>query len=57
MKKLNAFTAICIALIIIVLPGCQAIGEIFKAGMWSGIIIVVLIIALVLFLINRSSKK
>lgn len=48
-------TAIVIALF--VLSGCQAIGEVFKAGVWSGIIIVVLILGVVIYLFNRSSRK
>lgn len=35
------------------LSGCEAIGDIFKAGLWVGVIIVVLIIALVLWLIRK----
>ena len=35
---------------------CQAIGDIFKAGMWSGIIIVVVIVALIIWLFSRSRK-
>jgi len=35
------------------LSSCQAIGDIFKAGMWVGVIVVVLIIALVLWLIRK----
>ncbi len=35
---------------------CEAIAGIFKAGMWVGVIIVVLIIALVLWLISKAKK-
>jgi len=57
MKKPFFLTTFCIALISILLPGCAAVGDIFKAGFWSGIIIVGLIIALILFLIGRSKKS
>jgi preprotein translocase subunit SecG len=39
------------------LSSCAAIGEIFKAGVWVGVIIVVAVIALILFLISRGSNK
>jgi TRAP-type C4-dicarboxylate transport system permease large subunit len=39
------------------LSSCAAIGEIFKAGVWVGVIIVVAVIALILFLIRRGSNK
>lgn len=57
MKKYIFLTSLSIAFIIIFLPSCQVIGGIFKAGMWSGIFIVVLIIALIVYLISRGSKK
>ena len=57
MKKSFFLTNFSIALIAVFLPGCAAVGDIFKAGFWSGIIIVGLIIALILFLIGRSKKS
>lgn len=38
------------------LTSCQAIGDIFSAGMWAGVVIVVLIIALVLWLIGKARR-
>lgn len=39
------------------LTGCELIGDIFKAGVWVGVLIVVGIIALVIFLISKLSGK
>ena len=39
------------------LTGCELIGDIFKAGVWVGVLIVVGIIALVIFLISKLSRK
>lgn len=55
MKK-SFFNNIGIVFIFIFLPGCVAIADIFKAGLWSGIIIVMLIIIFILFLTGRSKK-
>jgi hypothetical protein len=44
-------------LFIFLLSGCQAIGEIFKAGVWVGVFIVVAIIALIALLISKGSNK
>jgi hypothetical protein len=33
--------------------GCQAIGDIFQAGMWVGVIGVVLVIAIIGFVASR----
>ncbi len=35
------------------LTSCDTIGTIFKAGAWTGIIAVVVVLALVLFVVNR----
>jgi hypothetical protein len=35
------------------LTSCQVIGDIFKAGMWWGIILVVGFIALIIWVISR----
>lgn len=36
---------------------CEAIGSIFKAGVWVGVLAVVGLIVLVLFIISRAGGK
>jgi hypothetical protein len=36
--------------------GCEAIASIFRAGMWVGILIVVLVLALVGLVIGRARR-
>ena len=43
--------------IISFLTSCSAIEGIFKAGMWSGIFIVVIVVALIFWLISKAGKK
>lgn len=50
MKKLSLAL---VAGLLLSLSSCQLIGDIFKAGVWSGIILVVVIIALVIFVIGK----
>lgn len=38
------------------LSSCEAIGNIFKAGVWVGVIAVVGIVGLVIFLFTRGKK-
>ena len=40
-----------------VLPGCEVIGDIFEAGIWVGVIVVVGIIALVIWLIAKLGGR
>jgi hypothetical protein len=49
--------ALLLCMIAILLPGCSAIAGIFKAGMWSGIILVALVLLIIVFLFSRVSKK
>ncbi|MBP8066952.1 MAG: hypothetical protein KAY27_00175 [Pedobacter sp.] len=42
-----------IALFCSVLTSCELIGDIFKAGMWTGVIVVVLVVALVIWLVSK----
>lgn len=52
------FTKAAVALFVIAftLSSCEAIAGIFKAGVWVGVIIVVVIIAVIFWLINKSRK-
>lgn len=39
--------------ILMSLSSCQIIGDIFKAGVWSGVILVVVVVGLVIFLLAK----
>jgi hypothetical protein len=56
-KNTYASNALFLLLIVFLLPGCSAIAGIFKAGVWTGILIVGCILFLVIFLLSRGSKK
>jgi uncharacterized membrane protein YtjA (UPF0391 family) len=53
MKKLSI---VYLFLLVTLLSSCELIGGIFKAGVWSGIIMVVLVIALVIFIVSKLIK-
>jgi len=53
MKKYSLLPLIMALMIVVQFSSCELIGDIFQAGMWVGIIIVVGIIALVLFLLRK----
>jgi hypothetical protein len=58
MKQLSStiYTIIILLAISMSLSSCEAIAGIFKAGMWTGIIVVALIVGLILYFIGRSRK-
>lgn len=55
MKNITLTWILSILSIAMLLSGCQVIGDIFKAGMWVGILIVVLVAGLVLWIIRKMS--
>ncbi|HLY72020.1 MAG TPA: hypothetical protein VKR53_19935 [Puia sp.] len=42
--------------LLVLCPGCSVVAGIFKAGVWVGIIAVLLILGLVVFAISRNNK-
>ncbi len=50
MKKLSLLPLLAILLS---LSSCELIGDIFRAGVWTGIIIVVLVVGLLIFLVSK----
>ena len=55
MKKISTVWLSALALLF-TLSSCAAIGGIFKAGIWTGIIIVVLVVVLILWLVSRGKS-
>lgn len=52
MKKLIPFLLIALSF-----SGCQVIGDIFKAGVWTGFLIVAVVIFAIIWLFTRIGKK
>lgn len=43
--------------LLLMLSGCEVIGDIFGAGVYTGMFIVIFVIALIIFLIVRLMRK
>lgn len=56
MKRLSLSLVAMLAFFTITLTSCEAIGSIFKAGIWTGVIGIALVVFLVIYLISRSRK-
>ncbi len=57
MKKINNAKLLSILFLLsAILNSCEAIGGIFKAGMWVGVVVVIIIVALIFWLINKFKK-
>jgi len=46
------YLSIIFAALLVVLPGCEFIGDVFKAGIWVGIIIIIAILAVIAFIVK-----
>ena len=55
MKSNKLFIALLV-FISVLFSSCEAIADIFKAGVWVGVIIVVLVVGLIFWLINKAKK-
>ncbi len=53
MRKFSLLTIF--ALLAVTMTSCELVGDIFEAGMWVGIIIVALVIALIIWIIRKVS--
>ncbi|MEO8960531.1 MAG: hypothetical protein ABI325_01535 [Ginsengibacter sp.] len=58
MNKLNFKTVLfSMIFLALTLSSCQAIAGIFKAGLWVGVIGIVILIAIILWIISKVNKK
>ena len=55
MKTQLNLTALCL-LVLTMISGCEVVGGIFKAGVWVGILAVVLVIAVIFWLVGKARK-
>lgn len=54
MKTIYYYLLISLALS---LSSCAAVEGIFKAGVWTGILLVALVLGIIMYLITRGSSK
>ena len=52
MKQYSAIW-LCVLVLAMTLTSCELIGDIFQAGFWTAIIIVVAVVLLILWLVRR----
>jgi hypothetical protein len=43
--------------VLFVLTSCEIIGDIFSAGVYTGIFVVVLVVAILIWIISRLGKR
>jgi hypothetical protein len=53
MKNLRISQFLAFVLLVTTLTGCEVVGDIFEAGVWVGVIIVVLVIVFIFWIIRK----
>ena len=53
MKRYSLLWMFALAMIM-TLSSCQVVGGIFKAGVWVGILVVVVVVGIILWLVGRG---
>ncbi|AYA37716.1 hypothetical protein D3Y59_12065 [Hymenobacter oligotrophus] len=56
MKRTLPWLPLVLCLLLLPLTGCELAGDIFKAGAYTGIIVAVLLVVLVLWLLRRFRR-
>lgn len=56
MKHYNSLLITILLVTAASVSSCQALGDIFKAGFWGGIIIAAIVVGVILWLINKAKK-
>ncbi|WP_205500243.1 hypothetical protein [Rufibacter psychrotolerans] len=56
MKNLQAYFFSLMLVLTLSLSSCDVIGGIFKAGMWTAVIIIVIVVLLILWLLRRIRR-
>ncbi|HTM07546.1 MAG TPA: hypothetical protein VL754_04070 [Verrucomicrobiae bacterium] len=54
MKNVSNFVLFLLSML--TLGGCQIAGDIFKAGIWVGVLIVVAIVGGIIWMVSRASS-
>jgi len=53
MKKIHVMSIVAL---LMALSSCQVVGDIFKAGVWVGILLVFIVVVVIVWLFSRGSK-
>ncbi len=56
MKKNLSIYVPLFLLLALGLESCEVIGDIFKAGVWVGVILVILVVGIILWIVGKAKK-
>ncbi len=56
MKKNNGILLAALFFLVTTVSSCEVIGGIFKAGVWVGVLLVVLVVGIIIWIIGKARK-
>ena len=54
--KQYSLLGLCLVVMTMVLTSCELVGDIFQAGLFVGVLIVVIVIALIIWLVSKFRR-
>lgn len=54
---MKQYISLLLLFLVTMFSSCEVVGGIFKAGMWTTVIIIVAVVALVLFIVGKARRK
>jgi hypothetical protein len=48
---------LCFILMLLTMTSCEVIGDIFSAGFYAGIFVVILVVAVIIWLIRKMGRR
>jgi len=55
-KYISIYSVMLLLFIFGTMGSCQVIGDIFKAGVWVGVLLVVVVVGIILWLVGKARK-
>ena len=52
MKILRAFYSAILILLVFTMSSCEVIGDIFQAGMWTAVILIVIVVLIIMWILR-----
>ena len=56
MGNIRNYVAMFLLLLLFTMSGCELVGDIFEAGMWTALIVIVLIIILIAWIFRKLRR-
>ncbi|RDV10398.1 hypothetical protein DXT99_26305 [Pontibacter diazotrophicus] len=57
MKNIRVYFMTLLILLTFTLSSCEVVGDIFKAGMWTALIIIVIVVLIIVWIFRRFTGR